>query len=478
MFSIISHKQVIRDLIYLRNEVEDHSGVIRMKGMMLISFSKRPGAYVDVEYPEGLSKQLGFKPADINLPYSVHRMRNMRPNYTYTKVKNEMVASFFTGFDFNDFVAHPNKCIYLILEDENPNMYEGQLVKVATDLLPLFKKVDPLLTDIPTNSPQYQLRLDRFKSVFQEEYRKLVNDEIVPVDIEDVEEIRGEGSVIHTSSGTHKGKVVERKDPDIQVAEFLKRQRELKEQDKDEFEDFNKQLADMEKESLRDEIRNLQKMLESKNQQLNALEDKLQQQALQTANSAENESLKAKITELNDLINQKEKELDEWREKIVEMNEKHFVNQDTIAKMTEMTMQQSEEMQNLSRVNKDLKDAIEERDQQITSLSEIIGEKDGRIEKLESKTKDLEHAAKMSKYKQESDQSSSGRTKMFVQDADAESAELVKELEAQLKMEKAAKKALEKKVAEYKSQFVELKKTTKVQRREIQSLKSKLADKL
>ena len=99
-----------------------------MKGIFVLSYHKKPGSFIDREYPHGISEQLQIDSVDQNKIYSFNRMRNSNPNYIYMKIKGVQVGSFFSGID-NNYIGFPNQCVCIILDNENPTLFEEPLKK-------------------------------------------------------------------------------------------------------------------------------------------------------------------------------------------------------------------------------------------------------------------------------------------------------------------------------------------------------------
>ncbi|MHA1822219.1 MAG: hypothetical protein ACTSU2_05200 [Promethearchaeota archaeon] len=452
-----------------------------MKGLMVISFKKSPGAYLDFEYPEGISRD--WTDADINLPYSMHRMRNMRPNYLYVKIRGHMVASFFTGFDYRDYVAYPNKCLYVILDNENPNKLEGQIIRAVIDIMPKFREIDPQVTTLDMNSEEYKLKVSQFKRLLEEEYFKLESGQLEPAKLEDVEVIVGEGSKIATTDGAHTGKVVEKKSDKAQEEHLKKKISEKKVIN--EIEEMAKNLEEMEKESLREEIRKLHKIMKEKDNKIHDLQTKLSESAISMAQQGEstNAETLAQLNQMAEALKAKEDELNMWREKVAEMNENLFINQDTIAKMTEMTMQQSQELQEQSRTIIQLKNEIKEKDKQIQELIEENKKLKNDLENLNAQIKTMEQNNIRAKYSsiaqgaKDSEQSFRAqlpRANNNIASSNQESQQIIEKLKKELEQEKVNRKNAEWKLKELKSEVIQLKKNIKIQRREIQELYNKL----
>ena len=128
-----------------------------MKGIFILSFNKKPGSYIDREYPKGISDQL-IDSVDQNKIYSFNRMRDSNPNYIYMKIKDAHVGSYFSGID-NNFIGYPNQCLCVILDDENPTLFEEPLKEIAEELLPMlayFREGDEGISEGLSNDPKYQ----------------------------------------------------------------------------------------------------------------------------------------------------------------------------------------------------------------------------------------------------------------------------------------------------------------------------------
>lgn len=447
-----------------------------MKGMMLISFQKTTGAYLDVEYPKGLTKQLGFTPADVNVPYSINRMNNMKPMFNYIKVNNVMVASFYSGFDFNDYIGHPDKCLYLILDNENPNKFEGILIRLATDILPKFKEIDPICTLLDRKSEEYKIKFKEFEAFFEEKYHDIEQNRVIPMNIEDAEIIVGKGSSIKTIGGEHTGKAKEVEKQEVDIQKFLEDMKK-----KTEITQAAKKMEEMEKDQLRDEIKKYEIIIKDKDERIRNLELQIQNTASLTSQLGVTQQVMQKIEELAQMLGEKDQELNKWKEKATEMNEKLFVHQDTIAKMTEMSMLQSEEMQVLNRKNKSMADEIKTLkhdnetlkqeisilNQQIESIKNLLQEKDTLIS-------ELSHAQKMQKYADVDKTINPVPQNIILQNTTDGASKAIEELQRQLEGEREEKKQLQQQLGEYKSVTIELKKDIKIARREIESLKEKL----
>ena len=89
-------------------------------------------------------------------------------------------------------------------------------------------------------------------------------------------------------------------------------------------------------------------------------------------------------------------ELETWRKKVVELNEVNFINQDQILKLTEMTMMQTQEQQNLLNKVHEFKKGMEEAKAKLETANSGINqasdeEKTLLIESLKVENEGLKH---------------------------------------------------------------------------------------
>ena len=129
-----------------------------MKGIFLLRYHKVPGAFIDREYPKGVSEQLKIDSDDQNKIYSFNRMRDSNPNYIFMKIKGAHVGSFFSGTN-NNFIGFPNQCLCIILDNENPTLFEEPLKEFAEELLPMLAYIrenDEEISAGLSNDPKYQ----------------------------------------------------------------------------------------------------------------------------------------------------------------------------------------------------------------------------------------------------------------------------------------------------------------------------------
>jgi len=81
-----------------------------MKGIFILSYHKKPGSFIDREYPREISEQLKIDSVNQNKIYSFNRMRDSNPNYIFMKISGAQVGSFFSGIDKN-FSTQTNVCV-------------------------------------------------------------------------------------------------------------------------------------------------------------------------------------------------------------------------------------------------------------------------------------------------------------------------------------------------------------------------------
>ncbi len=148
--------------------------IFEMKGLFILSYNKKPGAYIDREYPRGISDSDQFKidTVDQNKIYSFNRMRNSNPNYIYMKIKGVQIASYFSGIEKN-FIGFPNQCVCIILDNENPTLYEELLKEITKELLPMLAYIqenDKEISEGLSNDPKYQ----NFDEILEQKFNYLV----------------------------------------------------------------------------------------------------------------------------------------------------------------------------------------------------------------------------------------------------------------------------------------------------------------
>jgi chromosome segregation ATPase len=320
---------------------------------MIMGFNKSPGAYVDVQYPEDIVDRLNVTTSDMMNIYALHRMRNMEPNYIQMKIKGVSVASFYSGFSFKHYVGRPDYAVTIFLSDDDvlPNDFEGMLRRFAHYILP--KRAD----------------LD-FEIMFKEEFDALQTFELDPYWEEIIE---GEGSKIMTIQADEDSLVKE-------GAPLAPQKDEL---------NFDDQFDQLEKDELKEQIKELQDMVREKQDKIRDLTEKIAQQA-----SAEHGG---GVQILKQQLDEQDKKLDDWSLKLADLAEKNAILMETVRKLTEMSMQQTEEMERQGRKLLDDKKLLEEKNALIEELKQSAGEATNEteasgaaIEELNTKIEELD----------------------------------------------------------------------------------------
>jgi len=99
-------------------------------------------------------------------------MRDTNPNYIYMKIKGVQVGSFFSGIDSN-FIGNANQCFCIILDDENPTLFENPLREFAKELLPMLAYIredDEEISEGLSNDLKYQ----NFDEILEQKYNYLI----------------------------------------------------------------------------------------------------------------------------------------------------------------------------------------------------------------------------------------------------------------------------------------------------------------
>ena len=390
-----------------------------MKGIFVLTFHKKPGAFVDREYPKGITQDLGIDETDQNKIYSLHRMRNTRPNYLFLKAKNITIASFFSGFDLKQYVGRPNQCVSVILDqNENPTIWEGQLRRITHDILPVLAEIrgDEIIMTGLSSESKYR----RFDEILAQQLAALQAGQVQPMEDWEGEVRVGTGTVIDTiNSGSEiRDKLVGTKPKELSLtADDILKATELAKNEgqpsgsssvksaftpaptsamaasasTDPMVQAAQQMELMEKEGMRKEIRRLSELVKEKTERIKALESQVREASASSIGDAEKNALAKIKGEYEALLASKEQELENWCAKVSELNENNFINQDTIAKMTEMTMMQTEEMQAQSRQIAELKTKIKMLEANQNAPSDLTAE---NVKSLQSHLVEVEETLK------------------------------------------------------------------------------------
>jgi FtsZ-binding cell division protein ZapB len=262
------------------------------------------------------------------------------------------VASFYSGFSFKHYVGRPDYAVTIFLSDDDvlPNDFEGMLRRFAHYILP--KRAD-----------------SDFSIMFQEEFEELEAFELDPYWEEILE---GEGSKIMTIQADE--------EPTAEEEAAASQMEDL---------NFDDQFEQFEKDELKDQIRELQDMLREKQDSIRDLTEKITQQA--SADQA------GAVQILKQQLDEQDAKLDDWSLKLADLAEKNAILMETVRKLTEMSMQQTEEMERQGRKLLDDKKLLDEKDALIEELKSGAPSTDAggaateestqKIEKLEAENK-------------------------------------------------------------------------------------------
>ncbi|MHA2283370.1 MAG: hypothetical protein ACXAC5_21225 [Promethearchaeota archaeon] len=115
-----------------------------MRGIVILNLSKNSEPTIDVQYPEGISEELQISTSGLQSLFEQHKTVKTGPNYIEMQIKrNVSVASFFTGHSERSFLGKPDHAITIFLSDDDtlPRTFEGQVRRIAFELLP--KREEP-----------------------------------------------------------------------------------------------------------------------------------------------------------------------------------------------------------------------------------------------------------------------------------------------------------------------------------------------
>jgi uncharacterized coiled-coil DUF342 family protein len=115
-----------------------------LRGIVILNLSKSSEPTIDVQYPEGISEELQISTSGLLSLFEQHKTVKTGPNYIEMQIKrNVSVASFFTGHSERSFLGRPDHAITIFLSDDDtlPRTFEGQVRRIAFELLP--KREEP-----------------------------------------------------------------------------------------------------------------------------------------------------------------------------------------------------------------------------------------------------------------------------------------------------------------------------------------------
>ncbi|MFX0083067.1 MAG: hypothetical protein ACFE94_15065 [Candidatus Hodarchaeota archaeon] len=115
-----------------------------MRGIVILNLSEGSEPTVDIQYPENICDDLEISTSGLLSLFEQHKNVKTGPNYLEMQIKrNVSVASFFTGHSNKSFLGKPEHSITIFLSDDDtlPNTFEGQVRRIAFELLP--KRQEP-----------------------------------------------------------------------------------------------------------------------------------------------------------------------------------------------------------------------------------------------------------------------------------------------------------------------------------------------
>ncbi len=110
---------------------------------MILNLDKKSELSIDIEYPQNVSEELGVSESMLATVFDEHKRIRTGPNYLEMQIKRDLsVASFFTGHSSKHFIGKGDHVITVFLSDEDtlPRNFEGQIRRIAYELLPKRKE--------------------------------------------------------------------------------------------------------------------------------------------------------------------------------------------------------------------------------------------------------------------------------------------------------------------------------------------------
>ncbi|MFX1385707.1 MAG: hypothetical protein ACFE9M_00695 [Promethearchaeota archaeon] len=110
---------------------------------MILHLNKKSKFSIDIEYPENACEELGVTDSMLSTVFEEHKRVRTGPNYLEMQIKRDLsVASFFTGHSSKHFIGKEDHVITVFLSDEDvlPSNFEGQVRRIAFELLPKRKE--------------------------------------------------------------------------------------------------------------------------------------------------------------------------------------------------------------------------------------------------------------------------------------------------------------------------------------------------
>ena len=115
-----------------------------MRGIVILNLSEGSEPTIDIQYPDDICEILQISKSGLLSLFEQHKTVKTGPNYLEMQIKrNVSVASFFTGHSNRSFLGKPDHSITIFLSDDDtiPKTFEGQVRRIAFELLP--KRDDP-----------------------------------------------------------------------------------------------------------------------------------------------------------------------------------------------------------------------------------------------------------------------------------------------------------------------------------------------
>ncbi len=442
-----------------------------MKGLCIIGYTKSPGAFIEREYPSdpSISSSLKFEAVDVMNLYALIRTTRMDPNFMTATMKGISIAAFYSGFDFRHYIGRPDYIIAVFLEkDESANKLENPLRQLARDLLPRREE-------------------EMFPEILQEAFKDLQaglihgigpEAEIKQADAYQRTKVsEREGNASNGSQSTlkpgEKGEIGRVEVPKMipkGVGQLLASS----------MDDITTQFKSMELEESKARVKDLEAKLKKKETEVRELKDKLVSKSETIATTQINEVVARFRAEYDPIIAQKDEEINQWKAKVAELNERAHIAEASIGSMNEIVMQTQNDLQEQGRTIGKLKKQVEEfeaaqagtsvKDQEIQSLHEKIRQLSE--ETTESK-KNLEAMeGKLQEKNREIDKLQQATKAVPVFDSSKYDVQ-IQDLTDKVKLSEEEIRKRNGRMEELKAEIIELKKSNKIQRREIETLQSK-----
>jgi uncharacterized coiled-coil DUF342 family protein len=110
-----------------------------LRGIVILNLSEGSEPTIDIQYPDDICDILQISTSGLLSLFEQHKNVKTGPNYLEMQIKrNVSVASFFTGHSNRSFLGKPDHSITIFLSDDDtlPKTFEGQVRRIAFELLP------------------------------------------------------------------------------------------------------------------------------------------------------------------------------------------------------------------------------------------------------------------------------------------------------------------------------------------------------